>query len=1048
MISRDHPNVMISSTYSDLKVHREAVSDALLRLGFFPIGMEYDSSKAGIDIINSSLRMVNRADAYIGIISHRYGGVPVDESRNPNRSSITEIEYRRAVERGIPVFIYLMSDEHPVKKDAVEPMEVYQARLQQLIADVKSRSICATFSSVEELASRVLQSMSDFRMESADLKHPKPQRSLRKKRRILPPQLLAIPTFISGHQFVGRRAELALLDQWAMGTNPVLVIEAIGGEGKSTLSWQWLNEQIRKSNSAFAGFLWYSFYEGGADMAAFAASAYAYVTGLPFENFRGRKVAELGRMLVAALRETPFLLVLDGLERVLVAYHRLDASQTRDDEVATEKDDRACIKPADGELLRQLITANPSRILVTSRLLPTALLNRSGQLLPGVDHKSLGGLHPQDALTMMRSIGIKGDTKTIIQYLTQNFDNHPQIVGIAAGLVKDYVRHPGDFDRWAEDPDAGAALHLSKLDLVQRQTHILASALTGLDPGVRQVLSRIAALGSAVEFETVETLNPYMTPQVRDRLEINLANEISKLEGLRKQFDLLQTQFKDPRYKEYVTQRVPKIKADIKAAELLIPQLEAELLEVKTRQKQERQEALSKLVSALQDLEKRGLLQWDREKNTYDLHPVVRGYAFDVLEQPERKSICDRIADHFRSKPKDRFAETKTLADVQQSLNIFRALVQGGRFVDAMWFYRGDFANALSYGVEGYHEILALLRPLFPYGFSVPPDGFSTYEQSYLLNNAAVALIMVGRLSEAREALTVKLRLNLETKDRQNLRICLTNLGETLRDENRLAEAHSAFDLALQLARVGNHPEEAARGYFHLMTTYRIIGEFIKAHLAHSQFCLLPIPVDREIYRQGDVEAEYCWLSFYQGALSSTKLDEAIAVAENGNNRPAVRGLFRLQGELALLQGHYDESITAFEKAIEITQVVGLDVSSLEARLALAKIRLGQTERAMEICERLNDLENVPQVELALPYFELGWRDRARDYALAGYQKSWANGPPYSRWWELNQCRNVLTLLGEPEPQLPTLDANGVPRLPYEEKIKEFITELKWEKGH
>ena len=1029
---------MISSTYSDLKVHREAVSDALLRLGFFPLGMEYDSSKAGIDIIKSSLGMVNRAHAYIGIISHRYGGVPVDESRNPNRLSITEIEYRRAVERRIPIYIYLMSDEHPVTKDGVEPVEAYRAKLERLIAEAKARSICATFSSVEELASRVLQSMSDLRMEWAEPRHPWPQGSSKKKRRILPPQLLAIPTFISGHEFVGRRAELASLNEWAMGTNPVLVIEAIGGEGKSTLSWQWLNEQIRKSDSAFAGFLWYSFYEGGADMAAFAASAYAYVTGLPFAEFRGRKVAELGRMLVAALRESPFLLVLDGLERVLVAYHRLDASQTRDDEVATSKDDRACIKLADGELLRQLTTANPSRIIVTSRLLPTALLNRSGQLLPGVVHKALGGLHPQDALTMMRSIGIKGDAKTIIQYLTQNFDNHPQIVGIVAGLVKDYVKHPGDFDRWAEDADAGAALHLSKLDLVQRQTHILSTALSGLDPGVRQVLSRIAALGSAVEFATVEALNPYVPPQKPDRLEEVLVSETLMLEQLRRRAEGLRAH-PDPNDKEHPT----GMAADLTAAESRIAHLEATLHQVRTRQKQERHDALPKLISALQDLEKRGLVQWDREKNTYDLHPVVRGYAFDALEQPERENICVRIADHFRSKPTDRFTETKTLADVQQSLNIFRALVQGGRFVDAERFYRGDFANALSYGIEAYHEILALLRPLFPSGFAVPPDGFSSYEQSYLLNNAAVALIMVGRLSEAREALTVKLRLNLESRDRQNLRICLTNLGETLRDENRLAEAHSAFDLALQLAHVGNHPEEAARGYFHLMTTYRITGQFTKAHSAYSEFRLLPLPKEREIYRQGDVEAERCWLSFYEGDLTSATLAEAIAVAETGNNRPAVRGLTRLQGELTLQQGRFTESISAFEKAIEVTQVVGLEVSSLEARLALAKIGAGQSESAMEICDRLNELENIPDVELALPYFQLNDRDRARDCALAGYRKAWADGPPYSRWWELNQCRNVLRLLAEPEPQLPTFDPNNVARLQYEENIKDVINELK-----
>jgi tetratricopeptide (TPR) repeat protein len=977
----DHPNVMVSSTYSDLTAHREAVCDALLRLGFFPVGMEYDSAKAGTDVIASSLNMVSTAHAYIGILSHRYGGVPLDPSRNPNELSITELEYRKALERGVPVFMFLMDDEHPVKKGGVEPIEAYQAKLQALINDARARSICPTFSSVEELTSRVLQSMSDFRMQLmlASRASLKPLSSKRSRVRLAPPHLLAIPNFISGHDFVGRHDELAWLDDWSAGNSSLLVIEAIGGEGKSTLCWEWLNKQTAKVRPPFAGFLWYSFYEGGADMAAFASSAYAYVTGLPYSEFRGRKVAELGRLLAAALRERAFLLVLDGLERVLVAYHRLDASQARDDEVASGKDDRACIKPADGDLLRQLVAVNPSKILITSRLLPTALLNKSGQLLPGAAHQLLGGLHSDDALTMMRSVGVKGNALTIQQYLKQNFDNHPQIVGIVAGLVKDYVRQPGNFDSWAEDPQAGAALHLSKLDLVQRQTHILASALSGLDPGVRQVLSRIAALGSAVGFETVEALNPYMPPplKVNRSLETMLANAVSML------------QWREEELKTATEEDLTSLTDRVTTAQARVATLEAEqAAESKKveeyRTSEEVCEALPRLVSALRDLEQRGLLQWDRQKNTYDLHPVVRGYAFDVLEQPERLDICDRIADHFRSKPKDRYSETKTLADVQQSMNIFRALIQAGRFVDAMWFYRGDFANALSYAVEAYHEILALLRPLFPRGFTQPPDGFSVSEQSYLLNNASVALIMLGRLTEAHGALICKLRLNLDSQDTQNLRICLTNLGETLRDQNKLAEAHQAFELALQIAKGNNNSGAIARGYWHLMTTCRITGQFDKAEAAYREFRKLPTPTDREIYRTGDAEGERCWLKFYQGKLTDPELDDANSLAATGNNRTTLRSLVQLRGELALQRGAPGQSITAFESAIEMAQTVGLDVGGSEARLALANARAGDHKRAIEICERLHELEKPPHAELACAYLELGLRDRARQHALAG----------------------------------------------------------------
>jgi hypothetical protein len=93
----NHPNAMISSPYPDLVEHRKAVVDALLRLGLFPVGMGFDAAKAGQDVIDSSMEMVAKAHAYVGIVSHNYGGVPKDTSRNRKGVSITELEYREAL---------------------------------------------------------------------------------------------------------------------------------------------------------------------------------------------------------------------------------------------------------------------------------------------------------------------------------------------------------------------------------------------------------------------------------------------------------------------------------------------------------------------------------------------------------------------------------------------------------------------------------------------------------------------------------------------------------------------------------------------------------------------------------------------------------------------------------------------------------------------------------------------------------------------------------------------------------------------------------------
>ncbi len=91
--------VMISSTSLDLPQHRDTVNEAIRRVGYYPLAMEHGSAEAGSNALSFSLRMVEQADLFIGIIAFRYGYVPADPIANPNGWSVTEHEYRRAMEQ-------------------------------------------------------------------------------------------------------------------------------------------------------------------------------------------------------------------------------------------------------------------------------------------------------------------------------------------------------------------------------------------------------------------------------------------------------------------------------------------------------------------------------------------------------------------------------------------------------------------------------------------------------------------------------------------------------------------------------------------------------------------------------------------------------------------------------------------------------------------------------------------------------------------------------------------------------------------------------------
>jgi len=102
--------IYLSSTYEDLKEHREAVARALRRLDHHVVGME-DYVAADERPLAKCLKDVAACDLYVGLFAWRYGYVP-DEG-NPDRKSITELEYRHATKLKKPRLVFLLSDDAP-----------------------------------------------------------------------------------------------------------------------------------------------------------------------------------------------------------------------------------------------------------------------------------------------------------------------------------------------------------------------------------------------------------------------------------------------------------------------------------------------------------------------------------------------------------------------------------------------------------------------------------------------------------------------------------------------------------------------------------------------------------------------------------------------------------------------------------------------------------------------------------------------------------------------------------------------------------------------
>lgn len=91
-------NIYISSTHTDLAVHRDAVRAALISMDLNPTLGDGD--------VETRLMRVRSSDLFIGILAYRYGEIPMNQQR-----SIIELEYETAVYHNIPRVMFMV-DPH------------------------------------------------------------------------------------------------------------------------------------------------------------------------------------------------------------------------------------------------------------------------------------------------------------------------------------------------------------------------------------------------------------------------------------------------------------------------------------------------------------------------------------------------------------------------------------------------------------------------------------------------------------------------------------------------------------------------------------------------------------------------------------------------------------------------------------------------------------------------------------------------------------------------------------------------------------------------
>lgn len=143
--------VFISSTFEDLRPEREAAQSAIAGLDLLPDNMIYWSAddRSGTLL---SLDRVRESDVVILVIAHRYGYVP-----DGGEFSVTELEYRAAIDSGIPVLAFFLDPTVAWPPDYVQFEQ--RERLDRFKALVESTSTRKLFRTPDDLGGAVTQAL-------------------------------------------------------------------------------------------------------------------------------------------------------------------------------------------------------------------------------------------------------------------------------------------------------------------------------------------------------------------------------------------------------------------------------------------------------------------------------------------------------------------------------------------------------------------------------------------------------------------------------------------------------------------------------------------------------------------------------------------------------------------------------------------------------------------------------------------------------------------------------------------------------------------------
>jgi hypothetical protein len=463
------------------------------------------------------------------------------------------------------------------------------------------------------------------------------------------------------------------------------------------------------------------------------------------------------------------------------------------------------------------------------------------------------------------------------------------------------------------------------------------------------------------------------------------------------------------------------------------------------------------LDAVLADLEDRGLVGWDKRANRYDLHPIVRGVVWGMVNEDKRQRVYAGLQNHFAAFPGvSDWHQINSLEDLTPAIELYHVLANQGLLEEALYLYQQRLFGPLQYKLSLTNKQIEFIKILFTDGIQSEPkllrQPFAPHALRYLAESyhrggqPKLAIHFYSRCISYDEAWDkAKLHSNQPVAIGEHLLSHLQMLSDAYQLAGALYESCLVAFQTLNISRVSIDDWHEAIILSRIGLNYAIRGNVEWSEKAFSRSLLMfsALQSAPRKAREGGLHFLMAQLNIWSNNPSYAFMlaNRAWELAQTYHfERDFIRAA-RAQGAAAL--GLHDIA-TADERlhhALNRARQINYAEEELPALIALAELRRRE-EKPSESRELLDDVwdaaERGPYPLFHADSFNVlaqierdaGNRDAAVAAATQAYRLAWCDGPPYAYHWGLEAAREHLRELGAPEPEMPPFDPSRYDPMP------------------